>query len=167
MVPEGPGKGHMTNVRALNFRSDMNAAAYEYWCGLTDGDRLPGRRHIDPSDMLPFLPYVMLMDVIREPELDFRYRLIGTKHQSFWLKNLTGVCIRATEQQGPGSTIWKGLERAATTAMPMSTRAPYVGTKKEIYEIEDILMPLAEDGRTVDMIFVCCDYLTKPVYIKR
>ena len=31
----------MAVVRALEFRSQRNAAAYDYWCGLHDGDLLP------------------------------------------------------------------------------------------------------------------------------
>lgn len=152
----------MAIIRPMNFNSGANAAAYEYWCGLVRDDILPARRDIQPDRMVRFLPNVMLMDVIRDPDLDFRFRLIGTRHRNFWIKDLTGCRIRDTEQQGPGTVIWSAWEKVANSGLPMSTRAPYVGPKKEIYEIEDILMPLAEDGRTVDMIFVCCDYIPKP-----
>src|SRR5262245_24319768 len=50
---------------------------YDYWLSVAPPDRLPGRQHIAPEDLIPLLPRLWLLDVYRDP-LRFRYRLVGT-----------------------------------------------------------------------------------------
>ncbi len=52
--------------------------ALEYWGRLCDGRRLPPRGALDPADIKPLLPRVMLVDVLPGEPPRFRYRLSGT-----------------------------------------------------------------------------------------
>ena len=74
----------MTDTRAINsreetldFKSSIVKDCYSYWRGKVIGDRLPSRSDIDPVDIPKLMPHAVILDVRREPELDFRYRLIG------------------------------------------------------------------------------------------
>jgi PAS domain-containing protein len=53
-------------------------AALTYWDAKRQNKLMPPRSDIDPVEIPRLLPYVMLIDVVREP-LDFRYRLMGTQ----------------------------------------------------------------------------------------
>src|SRR3954471_8992298 len=54
-------------------------AFFDYWLGKAPPNRLPGRQHIDPLEMRRFLPYILLLDVVRETgRYRFQYRLVGT-----------------------------------------------------------------------------------------
>jgi hypothetical protein len=61
----------------LDFKSSIVRDCYSYWRGKMIGDRLPSRSDIDPVDIPKLMPHAVILDVRREPELDFRYRLIG------------------------------------------------------------------------------------------
>ena len=56
----------------------MVRAIYEYW-ERKRGDRLmPARRDIDPTEFVPHLPGIMLVDVVAD-ERRYVYRLVGTQ----------------------------------------------------------------------------------------
>ena len=61
----------------LNDYPDL-VLALEYWGRLCDGRRLPPREALDPADIKPLLPRVMLVDVLPGKPPRFRYRLSGT-----------------------------------------------------------------------------------------
>lgn len=122
---------------------------------------MPSRTDIDPLDMASFLPRVILIDVDQVPDLDFRFRLVGTYYSAFWSSDPTGKALRDIPGQGPGSILWSALAEVTETGAPMTTTIPYIGPKKELYDVEDCVMPLAADRRTVDMIMVTCDYMPK------
>ena len=61
----------------LNDYPDL-VLALEHWGRLCDGRRLPPREALDPADIKPLLPRVMLVDVIPGEPPRFRYRLSGT-----------------------------------------------------------------------------------------
>lgn len=52
--------------------------AYIYWDARRQSKLMPSRTDIDPIEIPRLLPYVVLIDVLREP-IDFHYRLIGTQ----------------------------------------------------------------------------------------
>src|SRR5277367_5708643 len=62
---------------------------FAYWASLRDGERLPGRRHLDPAGIKRLLPTVSLIDVTHEP-LEFRMRLAGTGLYGVYGREITG-----------------------------------------------------------------------------
>src|SRR5260370_17327555 len=54
------------------------AAIYQYWDGKRRGRLMPSRADIDPIELKPYLPQLVLLDVEGEPPR-FRYRLVGTE----------------------------------------------------------------------------------------
>lgn len=67
----------------------------EYWRGLAGGS-VPFRAEIDPADIKPLLPYLMLVDLTPEPLRVF-YRLVGTEVVRFTGLDITGRYLHEIE----------------------------------------------------------------------
>lgn len=148
-------------VWMIDLKSAVNRSALDYYLERIVDGRLPSRSDIDPISMRAFLSHVILVDVLRDPALDFRFRLVGTYYQDFWSNDPTGKTFRECLGTGPGSTIWSALEETTEAKTPRTTTIKYVGPLKDIYDVEDCVMPLSTDGDTVDMFLVTCEYMAK------
>lgn len=131
----------------------------DYWNGRRRGTELPGRVDIDPLDFPQLLSSLALISVLRESRsdsdlpTDFRYRLAGTRIAAFAGRDPTGK--RFTE-------LYNGayLTRAIATYREVVTRKDYAlsrnvfvtGQGDEKIHYDRMLLPLASDGQTVDMI---------------
>lgn len=140
--------------------SPINQAALDYWRSLCSDRGVPARADLQLEDMVDILPNIVLLDVLRDP-LDFRYRLIGTRIEEFMAEPYTGRRLSEIPHQAPPSEIWRSCERAVSTAAPIYDDAPYVGPKKDLVTPEAMLLPLADDGITVNMLLVVVDYFSR------
>lgn len=122
---------------------------YAYWRGLRP-DRIPSRRDIDPAAFRFVLGHVFLVDVLRDPPR-FRYRLFGVNLSRRAGYDLTGKSI----EDIPAKDMRDYLRRHYLTMLakpgPIVDRGErdLMGTRR----FELLLLPLADDGQTVDMIF--------------
>jgi len=66
------------DIPIAQVKSQRVIAFDRYWRSKLVGDRLPGRADIDPREMKPFLPGLLLVDITLEPFRVF-YRLCGTE----------------------------------------------------------------------------------------
>ena len=119
---------------------------------------MPGRCDIDPAEIAKILPHVFLLDVRHNP-LDFRYRLVGTKMDEHMLGRYTGMWMSQIPHQAPPSRIWANLRQVVTQGRPISGDTPYIGKGKEFLTTEDLIMPLSDDGCTVQMLFVTVGFV--------
>ena len=71
----------------------------------------------------------------------------------------TGKWMSEIPHQRPGSRIWSNCEKVVRIKTPFSSDTPYVGKNKEFLRTEDLLMPLSDDGTTVNMIFVTVGFI--------
>ncbi len=128
-------------------------AIYNYWRSKAPASGvLPGRRHIDPADIPRLLPNIWLVDVVDDPRR-FRVRLIGTALVDAGIPLRVGDFIfdrlmpeqRQAALEEFGSVVW--------SREPLWYRGP-VNLRHDTYvhEIERIFLPLAADGRAVDML---------------
>jgi hypothetical protein len=127
---------------------------YEYWRAKAPGGHLPARADIDPTDLRRLLPRLALVDVLREPEgLAFRYRLTGTEIVDRAGRDPTGLRF---EELYSGDYLETAL---ATYRHVVETGAPHVSDRvyplvpgREYLRYDRLLLPLAADGATVDMV---------------
>jgi len=133
---------------------------YRYWDAKRAGRTMPARADIDPAEMVPFLPHVVLVDVLRDPP-DFRYRLMGTAVDAHMTRHYTGVRLSEVPHQRPPSVMWSNFETVARERAPLLTNVPYVGPHKEFLRVQDIILPLSADGHTVDILFAIVDFVRK------
>jgi hypothetical protein len=121
--------------------------------GLGRGSLLPGRPHIDPAAMPRLMPAIFFADGEREPRLRFRIRLIGTRLARLFARDPTR---RYADEIMPGvdeSPLGTALRAVVESGLPNHGGGPVTLIPgKEHLKIERLLLPLADDGRTVDMV---------------
>lgn len=125
--------------------------AFAYWDSKRGIRSMPSRRDIDPVEIPRLLPYVMLVDVLRDP-LDFRYRLIGTEVRDILRGDYTGKRYTEVPGKGPGSTVWSNYETVVMRKAPVLCTPPYVGPDRQLRRCDSLLMPLSDDGAAVNMV---------------
>ncbi|USG60854.1 hypothetical protein NBZ79_16980 [Sneathiella marina] len=61
--------------------------------------------------------------------------------------------------QGPTSKIFNNCVKVVESHQPLAGQTPYIGKNSEFKATEDIIMPLSEDGKVVNMLFVTCEFI--------
>ncbi len=126
---------------------------FDYWVSKAPPDRLPGRQHIDPVEMRAFLPNVMMFDVVHDvSRIRFRIRLFGTGLYPLWQTDLTGKWMEDFVPVDQQDDVHAGLMHVVIT------RQAQYGTRRLVYPGRDLaaherlMVPLAADGETVDIL---------------
>ncbi len=129
---------------------------FAYWAARREPGRLPSRRHIDPCDFKRHLPTVSLIDILPSPSeglaRDYRLRLAGTGLYEVYRGEITGK--RLDEVYDPvAADYWR-----AELDKVVEGRRPGVGSHSLAWRgaphlsILWLRLPLASDGRRVDMV---------------
>lgn len=128
--------------------------AFDYWLAKAPPGLLPGRQHIDPQELKSILPNLFLVDVgPADTSPRFRVRLIGTALTEIIGHDLTGLYVDTADIRAPAIA---RMIRLAETRQPYYV-ADHISTpRREHIVLHRLAMPLAADGRNVDMIFACC-----------
>jgi hypothetical protein len=128
---------------------------HEHWHGLHPaGGGLPGRQHFDPMAVPRLLPFIWLADVQHNP-LRFRYRLLGSEYLHIFGRDYTGRWIDELHPDFSGSPAHAQYVSAAERGIVGYRRghtltAPIL--PKDYRWIERVILPLARDGKAVDML---------------
>ena len=146
-----------TDAIAATLRYDCLRQALAYWESKRRGRRMPARRDLDPIEMPRLLPWVLLLDVLRDP-LDIRYRLVGTEVVAIARRDFTGARFSALPGKGPDSVVWDNCMTVVRSRAPFSRLPPYEGPRDDIERGQNLLLPLSSDGVDVDMIFQVIAY---------
>lgn len=137
--------------------------AYEYWQEKRRGGRLPGRADIDPVEIPAILPWVNLIDLLREEgRLVLRHRLVGTAIVEALGRELTGLRFDQFYSPAALAEYVDLAERVAAERRPrlVRSRSYQEGRKHLAYDL--LILPLARDGATVDMFLVVFDFVALP-----
>tara|TARA_R110002110_G_scaffold214748_1_gene428557 strand:+ start:774 stop:1259 length:486 start_codon:yes stop_codon:yes gene_type:complete len=145
----------------LEFDSPILREGYAYWYAKIRDGALPRRTDIDPVEISGLMPHAVLLDVKREPEFDFRYRLIGTYVSENLYKDHTGSWFSEIDHQKAPSRIWQNCLHVVESGEAFKADTPYVGPHQGYRQVEDIILPLADDGKTVDCLLVFVHYMRR------
>ncbi len=129
-------------------------AAFDYWRSRHAADgALPGRKSIDPIEMRSFLPDICLYEVQQKP-IRFRYRVIGTQITARMEHDTTGSWLDEVHPRFVGSPAYEEFVSVARRETPFAyyRGIPLFHTTRDYRIMERILLPLAQDGVTVDMM---------------
>jgi len=125
---------------------------FAYWASLRQGGRIPGRADIRPEDFKRLLPTVSLIDVVDGPRRDYRLRLAGTGLYSVYGREITGRAL-SDVYGAKAADYWRDeLDKVVEEGRPgvgchsLSWRG--AGHMSLLW----LRLPLATDGRNVDMI---------------
>jgi hypothetical protein len=157
-----PGRTAMAQIDAVELRldaADLDADlkfVLDYW-GQKRGSRLaPTRADIDPADMTPLLPRVMLVDVSTDP-LDFRFRLAGTGLFRIHGAELTNKRALDLEPPAYGALIHRLYCDALTRRAPIAHRLLIeCQTRRSAYM--RIVLPLSEDNQAINRLMTVESY---------
>ena len=135
------------------------ATFFSYWLSIRPAaELLPGRQHFDPIDIARVMPRVWLLEVVRNgAELRFRYRLVGTKEVETLQREVTGqwfddVHPRLKENPAHLERYYYMVKNGQPTYRKGGVNFAH---KREHAHVENCLVPLARDGRNVDIIAAC------------
>jgi len=130
----------------------MVRSLLEYWLRIGPADALPGRQHFDPIDVWSLIRNLWIVDVCGNPP-HFRYRVAGTKVVDYIGREPTGKMMDEVFPHFPETETCRDLLRTVAGGVPRWRRgAPTLRGDKSFTIVEQISLPLARDGRTVDMV---------------
>ena len=146
-VHQGRGSIDVTHLHA------SARVLFDYWQRIHPAEGLPGRQHFDPAAVVHLLPNLVLVEVHRAP-LRFRYRLVGSRIDSINGKPLSGGWLdEVYADHAKASMVIDAYAQVVATAQPAWWRGtPNVVPEPGCRTIEALRLPLAADGKTVDLI---------------
>jgi len=152
----GADYGVWTDYRIPDDRSEWHPLArqfYDYWLSVAPPGCLPGRQHVAPEMMAPWLSRLWLLDICRGP-LRFRCRLAGSDMVRSLGREVTGAWLDDVHPQSVSNPISRDRFRiVAELARPTWRRGkPHWARDPEYMVVESCLVPLAADGFTVDKV---------------
>ncbi len=142
-------------LTALPITDPRLRQAHDYWRHKAAGRAMPRRGNIDPTEIPKLLRDVMLVDV--PPNGRYRYRLIGTGNTQAQGIHATG---RYLDEVLPGPEYKDhaiGLyDECVSWRRPLYSECLFMSPQRRVPErhTKVLLMPLAEDGKSVNMVFV-------------
>ena len=128
---------------------------FAYWASRRENGRLPGRAQIHPGHFKRHLPTISLIDV-RRGEADgprtYRLRLAGTGLYGVYGGEITGKRLEEVYAP-PASDYWRGeLDKVVEGRRPAVGMHSLSWRGAQHLSILWLRLPLASDGREVDMI---------------
>ena len=134
-----------------NLTNNCSRQIYSWWLHkFTELGHLPGRQHFDAVDFKQFLPHVFIVDV--EPGPRFRFRLYGSYNYDTWGADATGKYVDASTFGTCWQNVQSVFERVTNNALAIATHEHVTAKNSIEITVEVVRLPLARDGRTVDMV---------------
>lgn len=128
---------------------DLRQALF-YWRSKQKGRLAPARADIEPLDLAPLLPRVMLVDVHPEP-LDFRYRLAGTGIFRIHGAELTNTRARDLKPAAYGALIHRHYCEVVARGTPVAHRLMLEISGASSAYVR-IILPLSDDGAVINRL---------------
>lgn len=114
---------------------------------------MPARTDIDPLEMTFVIGNIILVDVIAGEQPGFRIRLHGTNLVQRAGYELTGRTLDALPQNEFRELARLSFTKVATSGEPLHVARDRV-IDDRLHRYETVIMPMAADGATVDMLLI-------------
>jgi hypothetical protein len=125
----------------------------EDWERRRRGRAMPARADFDPLDLKYLMGKLLLVDVLRDP-LRFRFRLVGTEPVKQAGIDLTGRSLDDYPYPETREHLRALYTAAVTTRQPLGSSQARLVLDGRLRRYEALLLPLASDGETVDMLMI-------------
>lgn len=136
----------------MTMRPELEAL-HATWQSIHGDAMLPARVEIGPEALKAWLRNVELIDIEREP-LRFRRRLVGTKIVDYQGADRTGAYLVSDDPGPVDCWAFEDYAECAGKGVAMHRLDRRIDGNGDMLRWERLLMPLARDGRTPDMILV-------------
>ncbi|HEX3652147.1 MAG TPA: PAS domain-containing protein [Rhizomicrobium sp.] len=126
----------------------------DYWLDKRGARTMPSRDDIHPAQLKPWLPHLLLADVI-EGGADFRYRLVGTELRRFFRAEPSTKYMSEALAPFGAETVQATLDsyRAVVgrrAPMRLTGAGSWYGQDLKLFDA--LLAPLSDDDARVNMI---------------
>lgn len=165
LVPQAaPDKSSVRQIPLNELENGLTKTAAHYWRMLRGERTLPSRNQLQPRDMRAILRNIVLLRVI-DGGKDYEYRIVGDMFTWAYDTQFSGKHLSEVEAAAPehGGRMRGMYEHVRATAQPLAIQG-WVGSEhphsKFVY-YETALLPLGDDGQTVDHILVTSFYVPK------
>jgi hypothetical protein len=159
-----PGKSSVRQIALDELENGLTSTAAHYWRMLRGERTLPARTQLQPRDMRAILRNIVLLRVV-DGGRDYEYRIVGDMFRWAYDLDFTGKCLSEVQAAAPehGSRMRALYEHVRVAAKPVAIQG-WVGREvanaKFVY-YETVLLPLGDDGKTVDHILVTSFHIPK------
>jgi hypothetical protein len=133
-----------------------------YWRDCGQAGKLPARGDIDPAPLRHLLPGITLIEVERDRHGlpgRFRVRLVGSRHYDVLGRDVTGLYLDQHGLEDDGEAALAAYREVAATGRPNYRRGVFRRPGQRDVRFSRVLLPLAADGVTVDMILAGFHYV--------
>jgi hypothetical protein len=139
---------HLSSAALDDVQSPRIRQLHDYWRSKCSAAGVPPRSAIEPADIRPLLPYLVLAELTPKP-FRITYRLVGTAVVRWHGEDFTG-----RDHQSVASLAESGIDdsyrRVFMTSAPVFGRTGlYVGDNSWIV-FDYAIFPLSDDGMTVN-----------------
>ena len=147
-------------ANSLLIRAAPLRCLYRDWDARRNGRACPARADFDPLELRYILGCLSLIDVLRDP-LRFVFRLHASNNAARLGADLTGKELVEMPAAAEPDRVRVHYE------LVVSSRAPQVQRRKSTlasaisWEYEVLVLPLASDGETVDMLMVGMSWMAR------
>ncbi len=153
-------------VKGLEFNQPPKDCAaelrdlHQYWTSIHPKAGLPGRQHFNPADIAHLLPRLWLVDVVGDP-MRFRFRLVGTGITTFTGRDSTEKWLDEVYDDFRNTGAHRRICQCASDGKPLFQQDGEVISNPEYGTIraERLYLPLASNGKKVDIIVIMTNYL--------
>ncbi len=129
---------------------------YDYWVEKRGARTCPGRRDIDPLDLRWILGRLCLLEHVPEGD-HFRFRLYGVEFVQKEGMDLTGRLMGEHPDPVHAARVTRLLRHIRRTARPWAGHEESTIMGRP-WSYTSLLLPLAADGRTVDMVLAGTEF---------
>ena len=112
---------------------------------------MPSRADIDPLELRPHLPGIILIDVV-DDERRYVYRLVGTREVAMRGKDPTGQSIIQGFFAPSLNAALAILDKVVATRAPLFMHRDFTAPDGRLGYEDIVMMPLSGDGDRVTMI---------------
>lgn len=138
-------------------RSDKLRRMHAYWVRIKGDKAMPARADFDPVDIPDLLANISLMDLSFEP---FRAtaKVVGTAIVEFLGRDHTGKSIEEGLEPALASEAMAQYRDVVDARQPVLVASMARVRDREHFEVERLLLPLSDDGETVNMCITCTEF---------
>ena len=128
--------------------------ACTYFLGLGWPAMVPRRTDVMPEDMAPFLPYVNLVEVLRDGAdiVDFKYRLVGTAQIEKAKATVAGKTVLKAFEEPARSQIFANMLACVLGPGVVRYKIPLPHQNRDHIFSERYYFPLRGKSNSVDFI---------------
>lgn len=143
----------------LNCESPVLIELLRFWEHARGKRPMPSRADMDPLKLGPvLLPHILLIDVEHEPEVRFRWRLIGTHITTVLNRDMTGAYWDEIYDGKSLATMQLRADWVLQHRRPLRATGHATSRGRDFETLEALHLPLSDDGAKINMIIAASVY---------